>query len=157
MFKSLARYFRRVHLRSQSLREGRKGTLYTLTYDSAGLQLSWLTLENEKGQSSFNWDEVQSIIVYKRDLFVVDQICAVFALSNMEALEIDEEMAGWRPLIECLPVQLPGTRPFDDWWYEVAVPAFAPNTRVIYQRFMPPAGLTPVDSELATLAADVRH
>ena len=139
MFKRLTYWFERSYTRFQSYREGRRDTLYTLTYDSVGAQLSWLTLENDRGQSSFSWEEVQSIFVYKRDLFVVDKVCAVFVLSSTETFEVDEEMVGWRPLIEHLPVQLPGTRPFADWWYEVVMPPFAPNTRFIYERSTPSA------------------
>ena len=94
MFKRLTYWFERSYTRFQSYREGRRDTLYTLTYDSVGAQLSWLTLENDRGQSSFSWEEVQSIFVYKRDLFAVDKICAVFLLSSGETVEIDEEMGG---------------------------------------------------------------
>ncbi len=139
MFKRLATQFRRLHARIRSRREGRTGTTYILTCDSAGLQLSSLTLENDEVQASFAWDQVQSIFVYKRDLYLVDLICAVFVLSSTEAVEVHEEMAGWQPLVESLPEHLPGTMPFATWWQAVAVPAFAPNARVIYQRSSAPA------------------
>ena len=139
MLKRLAARIRRLHTRIRSRRQGRTGTAYTLTYDSAGLQLSWLTLENETGRSSCGWDQVQSIFVYKRDLYVTDLICAVFVISSTEAIEVHEEMAGWQPLVESLPEHLPGSAPFATWWQAVAVPAFAPNARVIYQRSPPPA------------------
>ena len=155
MFKCLASWFQRSQIRLQSYREGRRGTIYTLTYDSVGVQLSWLTLENDRGQSSFFWEEVQSIFVHKRDLFAVDKICAVFVLSSGETLEVDEEMAGWNLLIEHLPLQLPGIMQSEDWWYEVAFPAFAPNTRFIYER-PTPSTVYPDVERRTKLAAEAR-
>lgn len=134
MLQSLVTRFRRLRTRIRSRREGRTGTTYTVAHDTGGLQLTWRTLENDEGQSSFTWDQVQNVLVYKRDLHVVDLVCVVFVLAGAEAVEVHEEMAGWQRLVESLPKLLPGALPFAEWWPSVAVPAFAPSTRVIYTR-----------------------
>jgi hypothetical protein len=84
------------------------------------------------GCDSMRWSDVHLVTAFKRDLWAVDCICLYFARSDDTGVEVDEEMAGWRTLIAALPLHLPGCR--EDWWAEVAFPAFAPNLTQIYRR-----------------------
>jgi len=80
------------------------------------------------------WKDVQRVVVFKRDHFTVDCICICFELPEGRCCEFNEEMTGYKELIEKLPEYLPGCRHPENWFSEVAFPAFATNVTEIYQR-----------------------
>lgn len=49
-------------------------------------------------------------------------------------MEINEEMSGWKSLVDKLPTYLPGCLTFEEWFEGVAFPAVKHNLKVIYQR-----------------------
>ena len=98
------------------------------------MKLSWLTLEDEKGERTLAWCEVVSIDAFKRDLYGVDLICLAVSLKDDSAVEINEEMSGWDSLVEKLPEYLSGCTTFGEWFEAVAFPAFQLNITAIYQR-----------------------
>jgi hypothetical protein len=98
------------------------------------MNVSWLTVENEKGQRSVMWDDVISIAAFKRDLFTVDLICLVMTLKNDAAVQVDEEMNGWDSLVQTLPAYLRGCKKYEEWFQTVAFPAFQTNLTVLYER-----------------------
>jgi len=134
MLTALSKQLRRLTTRVRSRREGRTGTTYTVVPSLEGLHLSWLTLENETGSVSLCWPEVREVVAFKRDLYAVDLICLTFGLASGRAVELHEEMHGWQAVLEGLPQYLPGSKPFPEWFHEVAVPAFAPNPTFVFRR-----------------------
>lgn len=80
-----------------------------------------------------NWDDVNEIAAFKRDLFTVDMICLAIGCCDF-AIEVNEEMAGWQDFVQKLPDNLPGCKSFPEWFLEVAFPAFETNTTVIFKR-----------------------
>jgi hypothetical protein len=77
------------------------------------------------------WNQVMRIAAFKRDMFSVDLICLAFE-TNSSALEVDEEMEGWEKLLESLPNYFEKILLREEWWNEVAHPAFAINLTQIY-------------------------
>jgi len=98
------------------------------------MNVSWLTIENERGSRSLTWDEVISIKAFKRDLYAVDRICLIIGLKDGSGVEIDEEMSGWDSLVQKLSEYLPGCRSFGEWFEVVAFPAFQLNMTSIFER-----------------------
>jgi hypothetical protein len=80
---------------------------------------------------SLVWSEVTGVVVYKRDCYGVDLICAGF-VTNVGAIEVNEEMKGWTELMNCLPTHLPGAVSETNWWKAVALPPFAANPTTIF-------------------------
>lgn len=125
-------FFKKARERLRSYAQGRRGTVYQVRHDANGLHVSWLTMENECGDAVCEWRQVESVIAYKRDLFAVDRIQLYINLDNGSAVEVHEEMAGWKELIEKLPTYLSGCHPPAEWWTAVAFPAFVPNATLLY-------------------------
>jgi hypothetical protein len=130
----MKRFFRNVIERIKSRREGRRGTVYHIDFDVSGLTLRWLTMENEEGKSTFAWSEAISVRAFKRDLFAVDCICLQFTLVNGAVFEINEDMKGWKVLLDKLPALLPGFPPLDTWYRGVALPPFEANQTELWTR-----------------------
>ena len=134
MFDAVKSYLHRVHERYKSQRDGRKQTVYNLTHDANTMTVSLLTIENETGQDILQWRDVIRVEAFKRDLYVVDQICLLFIKTDGFGLEINEEMSGFGELVQYLPTYLPGCQTFGEWYLPVAIPAFELNLTVIYER-----------------------
>ena len=83
---------------------------------------------------SLNWEEIQKITAFKRDLWSVDQICLFIARADETGIELNEEMKGWSGFIQALPQFLPSCKPFENWFQTVAFPAFAANPTELYNR-----------------------
>jgi len=100
----------------------------------------WLTIEADgfshvlpNDKTTVRWADVKEIVAFKVDLFAVDLICIAFRVSDDgEYFEIDEEMPGYKALLEALPATFPGIR--TDWFSEVAFPAFATNATSLWRR-----------------------
>ena len=90
----------------------------------------------EKNGAPFKlrWSEINRLTVFKRDLFTVDLLCLLFEFSGDRAIEFDEDMEGWKALIDGLPHHLQGCKAQGEWFPSVAFPAFAPNPTEIYRR-----------------------
>jgi len=79
------------------------------------------------------WDAVNEIRAYKADLFSTDLICWSFLCSGRDYLvEVNEEMVGFEKLQEAVKAHYGIT--LEDWWSEVAFPAFATNMTVIWPK-----------------------
>ena len=123
-----------VQQRYESLRDGRRPTVYEILHDADHLSVFWLTGKNENGNKSFRWDDAILLIAFKRDLFAVDRICLGIELKDGETIEVDEEMKGWDSLVQKLPEYLPGCKSFAEWFEVVAFPAFELNATRIFER-----------------------
>ena len=53
------------------------------------------------------WNEVDGVVVYKRDLYGVDLVCTRFTPAE-GTVEVNEEMEGWATMTDALPIHLPG-------------------------------------------------
>ena len=134
MRQSIKRFLNRARERGRSFREGREHTTYEIVHDDASLSISWLTLENETGETIIEWRDIVAIFAFKRSLVFIDSIRLCFSLSDDRTVEIHEGMKGWDPLVRQLPEYLKGCQPFDDWFDTVALPPFETNWTQIYQR-----------------------
>ena len=87
-----------------------------------------------RDEDFFAWDSVESISVFKRDLFTYDLICAALDFRDSEAVEFDEDDPLWRDFVSLLSDNLEGAMSPDSWFSEVAFPAFEERETVIYSR-----------------------
>ncbi len=83
---------------------------------------------------TWSWSSIVEVRAFKRDLLAVDLICLLFSMADGSSVELNEEMAGFDPLVAAMPAHLNGCPEFLEWWHPVAVPAFSPNERVLYVR-----------------------
>ena len=134
MLEGLKSYLHRVVERQKSYRQGRRRTVYKFFHNANGMKVSWLSVENDRGEIVIAWQDVVRIEVFKRDLYVVDLICVSLLLRDNKSVEINEEMEGWDSVVDKLPEYLPGCKKFEEWFQMVAFPAFKTNSTVIYQR-----------------------
>lgn len=83
---------------------------------------------------TIQWNEVLEAYIYKRDIFAVDLICLSLKTTTGASLELNEEMKGWKNLVDNLSKVLPNCPAFEEWFMEVAIPAFELNLLKIYPR-----------------------
>jgi hypothetical protein len=77
-------------------------------------------------------DEIQRVVMYKRDEWTTDLVCCEVWLSAAEDdVTLHEEMAGFDNAMSLLET-LPGFR--KDWREDVIQPPFAPNVTVVFER-----------------------
>jgi len=89
---------------------------------------------NDEGSKHYDWNDILSAFVYKKDLITVDLICMALESKGGETLYVDEEMAGWKDFVDNSPEHLPGCVSFADWFIAVAFPAFETNPILIFKR-----------------------
>lgn len=82
----------------------------------------------------FKWSEITRIFAFKRDCWTVDSIRMGVELGASRAIEVSEEMSGWRNFVKALPVLVPGAPSQDEWFTKVAFPAFALCLTELYPR-----------------------
>lgn len=99
-----------------------------------GINVTSIAHKKPLSQYCIPWAEINTIIVYKKDLYTSDLICMYIASTNDRVLEIDETTRGWENLVENLTHYLPTASTFEDWFLEVAFPAFETNPVIIYSR-----------------------
>jgi hypothetical protein len=104
-----------------------------IQHDRTGLRVASCNEKESIVGFSIQWSEVDSVVAFKRDIFVYDLICIILRTSD-GALELNEEMKGWESMIDSLPAYLPGARKSSDWWDQVAHPAFVANLTTIYSK-----------------------
>lgn len=81
----------------------------------------------------FRWDDVTRIVTYKRDLGIVDLICLDFSIARQNSTyPTHEEMQGFGDLREQMQHCFPTIG--EHWWSEVALPAFAANEKILYDK-----------------------
>jgi hypothetical protein len=88
----------------------------------------------EREPVHWQWVEVERLILFKCDLLTTDSICLRVDLADDCWIALDEEMEGWNALVEALPRHLRGCQRLDQWFSQVAFPAFATNETEIYRR-----------------------
>ena len=120
--------------RQKSHPVGPQRRVFTIFLNVNAVTLSWRGPSHDNGDIVISWRETIRIEVFKRDLFSVDLICLTFFLRDDRALEINEEMNGWKSLVEKLPEYLPGCQTLEEWFPTVAFPPFKTNRTIIYSR-----------------------
>jgi hypothetical protein len=101
--------------------------------DESGFAITGADSVSSVGATSLRWNDVKTVLAYKRDLYATDPICLGF-ISPDGTIEVDEEMQGWSQLVEKLHSLLPGTPPASDWWERVAKPPFASCVTKLFER-----------------------
>lgn len=82
---------------------------------------------------SFRWDEVVRIETYKRDIFSMDLICLDFFTDSRQApCRTHEDMKGFPDLREHMQRRFSSIG--ERWLQQVALPPFAANHTVLYDR-----------------------
>jgi len=119
--------------RLKSTREGRTSIRYDIVCTVDGVQLHWLTPENETGSLAFAWDTVSAVDVYKRDCLIVDCVCLAFETPD-GWYELNEDMTGWDVLLDKLERQLREFPAPSEWWQKVVIPAFTASHLRLWTR-----------------------
>ncbi len=101
--------------------------------DESGFAVALGGSVSSEGATSLKWNEVKTVLAYKRDLYATDLICLGFT-SPAGTIEVDEEMQGWSQLVERLPSLLPGTPRMSDLWERVAKPPFRTCVTTLFER-----------------------
>jgi hypothetical protein len=119
--------------------------LFDISFDESGVKLTeklypifrlraFLQGEPTVKIQEIPWHDIVNAYVYKRDVFTCDLICLMLRTTSGRTMELNEQMEGWQDLIANLPNHLPACRSFDEWFAEVAFPAFELNLTEIYRK-----------------------
>jgi hypothetical protein len=102
--------------------------------DEGGVsQFDWLG--DEEVHHRIAWEQVETVIAFKMDLFAYDDICVALLNDRGEVLaSVSEASGSFGAFIKGLPKWLSGCKRPDEWWDGVAFPAFQPNETVLYRR-----------------------
>ncbi len=108
--------------------------ILTVSADDVGYQ--WFSKNGKvRHTAALRWADVSSVEVFKRDLITYDLICIqVRTPKEEEPVEFDEEDPNWKQLMAALPVRLPGCKPRNHWYSEVAFPAFETKLKRVYEK-----------------------
>jgi hypothetical protein len=94
-----------------------------------GMEL--IELWNQKRRWQLAWRDVKEIITFKRDLYIVDQICIGFrTVDALQYLCVGEEDENWNALCDLLQAEF-GIN-WADCYIHVVQPPFAPNRITIW-------------------------
>jgi hypothetical protein len=106
-----------------------------VTLQETGFELH-STDQREHSPTCLKWQEITTVLAYKRDCFAVDLICLAIATPST-VLEINEQDAGWDEFIRAVENNLPGSAPLATWWPAVAQPPLATNQTTVYRKEQP--------------------
>ena len=96
-------------------------------FDDCGFRL----IQQQKVLREVRWADIQEIVAFKRDLFSYDAICLGFRIDERDHfVEVAEDYPGYKPFLSTVEQRFPLK---DDWWREVAFPAFATNWTTIWK------------------------
>jgi hypothetical protein len=101
--------------------------------DEGGVsQFDWLG--DEEVHHRIAWDQVETVIAFKVDLYAYDEIWIALLNDRGEVLaSVSEASGSFFTFINALPKWLSGCKKPDEWWDQVAIPAFQRNETEIYQ------------------------
>lgn len=117
---------------TERVRTARRGLRpATIRCDQSGLTVTVFHRDGSISTTEVKWSEVNGVIAYKRDLYIVDLACLGFTTAE-GAVEVNEEMEGWTKITNALPVYLPGTPGRADWWNTVVQQPFAANPTILF-------------------------
>lgn len=115
--------------------KGREDSTGEIVIGDLGISIIWA----KGGKYHLEWHHVEEVVAFKRDLFAYDLICVSFRVPDPATqedfwYEVDEEMKGWKGLIEEMERRLEGVMKQEAWFKKVAVPAFETNALTLYRR-----------------------
>jgi hypothetical protein len=110
----------------------RPAPTHFVEFDSEGFTVR--AVQPETNPNSMKWSEVVKVTAFKRDLFAVDLICVFLSKADSSGIETDEDMGGWDEFVKGLPNNLAGCKAWEQWFTEVAFPAFDPKMTEIFNR-----------------------
>jgi len=102
----------------------------TLSTNAAGVTLS----AGSDGATMIAWDQVKRMVAFKRDVYAYDMICLLIELVPRGVVEVNESMPGWKELVHAVETQLPGAKPYAEWFMPVTFPAFETSPVDIFKR-----------------------
>ncbi|MCE9609266.1 MAG: hypothetical protein K8R23_03465 [Chthoniobacter sp.] len=120
----------------QAERERIKKQRYSIRFDADAITVVDLR-DTNSNPLNIGWKAIDRLTMFKRDIFSVDLICLFIEFSGDCVIEFDEDMEGWKAFIDALPHHLSGCKPSEEWFFDVAFPAFAANPNEIYRRQTP--------------------
>ena len=106
--------------------------------DEGGVsQFDWLG--DEEVHHRLAWNQVETVVAFKVDLYAHDNVEIVLLNEQGEVLaSVGENSGSFGAFIRDLPKWLSGCKKPDEWWDQVAFPAFQRNETVIFRRARPP-------------------
>jgi hypothetical protein len=104
-----------------------------IQFDETGMIVTAWHANGSESKTELKWNEVNGVVAYKRDYLTVDLICMGFTTPD-GAFEVNEEMDGWKALIDAVPRLLAGTTSKEEWWDKVVQPPFAANPTTLFSR-----------------------
>ena len=100
-----------------------------------GVRYQWFSKKGKQRHAGvLRWPEIETVEVFKRDLFTYDLICIQFRTKQEQPVEFDEDDPSWKELMAALPVHLPGCKAWSDWFSAVAFPAFEAKLQRVFER-----------------------
>jgi hypothetical protein len=87
-------------------------------------------ITNGKVKYQIVWDDIVKIITYKIDLWTIDEIC-IDIITDNKIYTISEEFHNWDTFTKVIENRLLSK---NDWFPEVAHPAFARNETILYEK-----------------------
>lgn len=119
MFGRLNEWIDRVNRRVAS-----RGREITIRFDDAAVIVEEKTKGRITGVRTLPWDNIRAVMLYKRDVYTYDLLCAAVTSDSGSSLELNEEMPGWDAFARALHAHLPGAPEWKDWYLKVfAMPA----------------------------------
>ena len=108
--------------------------------DESGVsEFDWLG--DEEVHHRVAWEQIETVIAFKVDVFAYDEICVALLDDRGEVLaSISEASGSFSAFINGLPKWLSGCQRPDEWWDRVAIPAFQRNETLLYRRCRPLVG-----------------
>jgi hypothetical protein len=110
-----------------------------LDFDVDGISVSWPAKWRWQTPQvrRLGWADIDKVVAYKRDCYLVDQICLEFLTVAGDSVMITEETNDWKELACALPKFLPGFPVFEAWFSNIAFPPFEGNLAILYDRSAP--------------------
>ncbi len=78
------------------------------------------------------WDDIETILAYKIDLYTFDSICLEVFFKEDKAFRITEETEGWYKFLEKISEIFPQIK--NGWECEIVFPAFKENLTILFDR-----------------------
>lgn len=88
---------------------------------------------NYTSNQTFYFENIETILAFKFDLLVVDEICLEFILNDKSRKVVSEEQNGWVELMTAIGLKF---KLLDENWYiNVMYPAFKTNLTLLFDKF----------------------
>lgn len=110
-----------------------------VVYREVVCDLSGVSVVERRGERAVEekvaWEDIAFVFAYKQDCFTYDKICIALAdASRNVRMQVTEDDAGYKMLIEQAPAHLPGCLAPEDWFMRVTFPAFETQWTELYRR-----------------------